>query len=60
MSNETEKQNIESFLSSLESKDYAGAKGSFDSLMASKISDAFETKKVELASGMVDKTEQEK
>jgi len=41
--------NVENFIASVQSNDHAEAKSNFDAVIASKVSDAFEAKKVELA-----------
>jgi hypothetical protein len=41
---------VENFIASVQADNHADAKQHFDSVIASKVSDAFEAKKVELAS----------
>ena len=52
-------ENVKNFIDSVNSKDYAAAKDEFQAAMAQKVSDAFETKKVEIASQMSGSTNTE-
>jgi hypothetical protein len=42
------KKHVENFVASAQSDDHATAKSEFDAVIASKVSDAFEAKKIEL------------
>jgi hypothetical protein len=45
-------ENVKNFIDSVNSQDYSNAQAEFQAAMAQKVSDAFETKKVEIASQM--------
>lgn len=50
----TMNENIKNFIDSVDNQDYAGAKANFEAALAQKVSDAFENKKIEIASQMVE------
>lgn len=45
-------ENIEKFVKSVDNQDFVGAKENFEAALAQKVSDAFENKKIEIASQM--------
>lgn len=50
-------ESVKNLINSVNKQDYTAAKSQFESLMAQKISDAFENKKIEIASQMTEGTE---
>ena len=48
MSKNNEKNHVENFVVSVQNDEHSEAKSHFDSILASKVSDAFEAKKVEI------------
>ena len=50
-------ENVKNFIDSVNSQDFANAKSEFQAAMAQKVNDAFENKKVEIASQMTSGSE---
>ena len=48
------KKHVENFVASMQSDDHAAAKSEFDAVIASKVADAFEAKKIELGQRISD------
>jgi len=50
-------ENVKNFIDAVNSQNFADAKSEFQAVMANKVNDAFETKKIEIAQSMADGSE---